>query len=60
MDKIQSILQNLGHFNSRIGCTSAMYYCKYEAKLSNIELKTQLKQLLVIAHPSLFHICDPS
>jgi hypothetical protein len=38
---------NLGRaFNSRRVCSSAMYFRCYEAKLPNLKLKTQPKQLL--------------
>ncbi len=46
-DKLKLTRQNLGSvFNSRSGCVQDMHLFYYEAKLTNLELKTQPKQLL--------------
>ncbi len=68
MEKIQLTGQNLGQvFNSRSDPTCAMHFHPYEAKRTNLKLKTQRNELLgylslgimltdyimtVIAHPT--------
>ncbi len=47
MDKLQLAQQNLGQvFDSSIGCMDTMLSYWYEAKLSNLKLKTWPKLLL--------------
>ena len=47
MEKIQLTGQNLGRvFISRSGPTCAMHFHPYEAKRTNLKLKTQRKELL--------------
>ncbi len=47
MDKLQLTGQNLGRvFNSRMGCMCGVPFCCYEAKQTNLKLKTRPKQLL--------------
>jgi len=46
-DKLQLTGQNLGRaFNSRSGCLRAVQFSSFDAKLANLELKTQPQQLL--------------
>ncbi len=47
MDKLQLTKRNLGRvFNSRSGCVHVMKLHCFEAKVSNLKLKTQTRQLL--------------
>jgi len=47
MDKLQLTGRTLGRvFSSRNRCTNTMHLFKYEAKLSNLKLKTWPDQLL--------------
>ncbi len=47
LDKLHPTGRNLGRvFNCRCGCVVVTHLCCYEAKLVNLKLKTQPKQLL--------------
>ncbi len=47
MSKLQPIVQNLGQvFNPKRGCMHALHKLCFEAKLTNLKLKTRPRQVL--------------